>query len=84
MVEIDFWSAGARRLSNEGEVGKPPDLKPFATLWKGTESLDTTIGILYSFIRVQLIEELEGVKDLAKASARDAGMSTAALESLKS
>ena len=84
MVEKNAQSAGARCLTIEGEVGKPPDLKPFATLWKGTESLDTTLGILDSYFGVQLIEELGCVKDLEKASARDAMMSKAALESIKS
>ena len=43
MVEKNFYSAGARIFTIEGEVGDPPDLKPFVTLWKGTESLDTTL-----------------------------------------
>ena len=71
-------------MTIEGGVGKPPDLKPFATLWKGTESFDTTLGILNSYIRVHLIEELGRVKGLSKSSAMDARMSKAALESFKS
>ena len=51
-MEKNFQSAGARLLTIKGEVGKPPDLKPFATLWKGTESLDATLGVLDSFVRV--------------------------------
>ena len=68
MAEKNFQSTGARLLTIEGEVGKPPDLKPIATLWKGTEFLDTTLGILNSYVRVQLIEEIECVpKKLAKS-----------------
>ena len=58
MVKENFQSAGDRFLSTEGEVSKPPYLKSFANLWKGTESLDTTLGIIDSYTRVQLIKEL--------------------------
>ena len=46
--------------------------------------MDTTLGVLDSFVRVQLIKELRHVKDPEKASARDIGMSKTALELLKS
>ena len=48
--------------------------------------MDATLGVLYSFVivRVQLIEELERVKDLARSSARDTRMPKATLKPLKS
>ena len=70
-------------MTIEGEVSKPLDLKPFTTLWSGTKSLDTTLGVLNSFVQLQLIEELQSVKRLAKASSRDAQLAMAALASLK-
>ena len=84
MVERNFQSAGARLLTIEGEVGKPPDLKPVATQWKGARSLNTTLRVLDCFVRLQQIRELGRVKDLSKTSGRDTRMFKVTLELFKS
>ena len=45
--------------------------------------MDTNLGILSSYVKVQLSEELERVKDLAIVSAREARTVKATMESFK-
>ena len=67
-VKDNFQTAGVRLLNMEGDIGKPPAIRPTSTLWEGVQSLDGNVSAISTYIKGDLANDLVLVTKMAEVS----------------
>ena len=58
MAEDSFQTAGVCVLNVEGDVRKPPAIRPSSTLWEGIQALDVSVSAMDTYLQGDLAQDL--------------------------